>query len=275
MLARRAHAHVLKTNTAISPTRGHPPRGLVSLILEAYMKIQQPNPFVRGYTNLRFQRVLLITYQADCPPCYKTLHPSQEHLQDHEVQLFPCLFTDGFALVSEGQTIADDLKDQCQSTGLIRDVLYEVQATEDGKTIHLGDTPSADSAQALIKRLTFHTGHYSRSWEINTAHVSEDAFQCLQQFAESSAATGLNFECFLLTDSDSVGCKLYSTPWTDEHLLAVEGITANQLKQQQLDTGLPAAMVDMLFLASLADVRFLVFDPNALVLDHLPLAQNA
>ncbi|MDU8358467.1 ABC transporter substrate-binding protein [Pseudomonas syringae group sp. J309-1] len=239
------------------------------------MQIRQINPFVRGFTNLRYQRVVLITYEPDCPPCYKALHPSQEHLQDHEIQLHPCVFTDNFALVLEGPAVADDLIDQCLSSGLIRDVLYEVQATEDGKTIHLGDTPTSDSAQALIKRLTFHTGHYSRSWEINSDHISEDAFRLLQQLAASSTKTGLNFECFLLDDSYTVGCKLFCTPWTDDHLLEVEGITAEQLKQQQLEAGLPESLIGVLFLASLADVRFLVFDSSALVLENLPLARNA
>lgn len=240
------------------------------------MKTTQPasNPFARGYTQLSYKRVLLVTYADDCPPCYQKLHASQEHLKDHEIQLFPCVFCDSFALILEGQTVSDDLRQQCQTSGQVRDVLYEVQAIEDGKLIHIGDTPTAEGAQALIHLLTFQNGHYSRSWEISAAHISNDAYESLHRFAGSSTDLGLNFECFHLPDSDSVGCKLYETPWTDENLLLAENITPDELRQQQLDAGLPESLVNVLFLAGQADVRFLVFDPSAPVLENLPLIQR-
>lgn len=232
------------------------------------------NPFTRGYTQFSYRRVLLVTYADDCPPSYQTLHSSQEHLQNHQIQLSPCVFCDSFSLILEGQTVPEELSEQCQSSGQVSDVLYEVRAVDDGKLIHIGDTPTAEGAQALIDLLSFQTGHYSRSWEISTFHIAPEAFECLQMFAESSTHIGLNFECFLLTDSDSVGCKLYETPWTDENLLMAEGITADELRQQQLDAGLPESLVNVLFLAGQADVRFLVFDPHAHVLEGLPLLQT-
>lgn len=233
------------------------------------------NPFTRGYTQLSYRRVLLVTYADDCPPSYQTLHTSQEHLQDHEIQLFPCVFCDSFTLILEGQSVPEELSEQCQSNGQVRDVLYEVRAVDDGKLIHVGDIPTAAGAQALIDLLSFQTGHYSRSWEISTSHLTPRAFERLQRFAESSTQIGLEFECFLLTDSDSVGCKLYNTPWTDENLLPTENLTAAELRQQQLILGLPESLVNVLFLASQADVRFLIFDPSAPVLENLPVLHTA
>jgi hypothetical protein len=185
------------------------------------------------------------------------------------------VFSDSFALILEGQSVPDELSDQCQSTGQVRDVLYEVRALDNGKLIHIGDTPTAEGAQALINLLSFQTGYYSRSWEINNSHITTRALDHLQRLAESSTQIGLGFECFLLTDSDSVGCKLYDTPWTDKNLLLAEGITAEELRQQQLNQGLPESLINILFLASQADVRFLVFDPSAPVLEDLPLLHTA
>lgn len=38
------------------------------------------NPFARGYDNLHIERLLLITYVDDCPPCFHPVHDSQAHL---------------------------------------------------------------------------------------------------------------------------------------------------------------------------------------------------
>ena len=57
------------------------------------------NPFLRGYQNLRIDRSLCITYEDDCPPVWRPLHPSQAHLPDDRVALFPCVFNNDFALL--------------------------------------------------------------------------------------------------------------------------------------------------------------------------------
>lgn len=68
------------------------------------------NPFVRGYDNLSIERLLLITYANDCPPCFRSIHESQAHLLDDALELFPCVFNDDAALISEGQSIPDELE---------------------------------------------------------------------------------------------------------------------------------------------------------------------
>ncbi|GEM_PF-3290404 len=76
--------------------------------------LSHPNPFLRGYQNLRISRSLFITYQDDCPPAWRPVHPSQAHLSDGQVARFPCIFSEDFALITEGQEIPDDLVAQCQ-----------------------------------------------------------------------------------------------------------------------------------------------------------------
>ena len=166
------------------------------------------NPFARGYKNLRIERLLLITYEDDCPPCVRPLHHSQAHLPDEELQLFPCAFNDDFALISEGHSIPDELDERCQSTGLVRQVIYAVIGEMLNEQHNVGDLYSLKEAQAVIHRLHFETGHYSRAWEISTAHLPEEAMCYLSELVGNSTPklTGLLFELFTLPDSDSIGC---------------------------------------------------------------------
>ncbi len=229
------------------------------------------NPFARGYDNLCIERLLLITYENDCPPCVRPVHHSQAHLPDDELQLFPCLFNDDFALISEGQSIPDALEEHCQSTGLVRQVLYAVTNETLNERHHIGDLYSLEAAQAVIHRLSFETGHYSRAWEISTAHLPEEAMRFLERWIDNSAPklTGLLFELFTLPDCNGIGCKLIGTPWTDKNLLNIEGKLYSALKQEQRDAGTPEALIKVLHLAALADVRLLIFDPDAAVLAGL------
>ncbi|MGF6282725.1 ABC transporter substrate-binding protein [Pseudomonas silensiensis] len=231
------------------------------------------NPFARGYDNLHIERLLLITNENDRPPCFLPVHDAQAHLPDDELQLFPCLFNDDFALISEGQSIPDELDERCQSTGLVRQVIYAVMVEILNERHHLGDLYSLEEAQAMVHRLSFETGHYSRAWEISTAHLTEEALRYLERRAGNfdSRPTGLLFEPFALTDCNGVGCKLIGTPWTDDNLVKIECRPYSSLRQEQLDAGTPVALIEVLYLAALADVRLLIFDPDAAVLDGLAL----
>lgn len=231
------------------------------------------NPFARGYDNLHIERRLLITYENDYPPCFRPVHDTQAHLPDHALQLFPCLFNDEFALISEGQSIPDELDERCPSTGLVRHVIYAVMGEMLNERHHLGDLYSLEEAQAMVHCLSFETGHYSRAWEISTAHLPEEAMLYLERWVSHSAPrqTGLLFELFTLHDCSGIGCKLIGTPWTDDNLEKIEGCPYSSLRQEQLDAGTPAALVNVLYLAGLADVRLLIFDPDAAVLDGLPI----
>ncbi|GAB5337066.1 DUF5983 family protein [Pseudomonas fluorescens] len=231
------------------------------------------NPFARGYDNLHIERLLLITYENDCPPCFRPVHDAQTHLPDDELQLFPCLFNDDFAVISEGQSISDDLNERCQSTGLVHQVIYAVMGEMFNEQHHVGDLYSLEEAQAMVHRLRFETGHYSRAWEISTAHLPEEAMFYLEGWVSHSVPrqTGLLFELFALPVCCSIGCKLIGTPWTDENLLNIEGKRYSSLRQEQLDAGTPEALVTVLYLAALADVRLLIFDPDATVLDGLAI----
>ena len=136
------------------------------------------NPFIRGYQCPRIVRTLLITYEDDCPPVWRPLHPSQAHLPDDQVGLFPCLIGDDFALITEGQDVPQDLEAKCTAEGLVRTVVYAIAADDfDGQPVHVGDTYSEEAAREAVGRLAFTTGFYSRCWEISSAHIPEKARQ--------------------------------------------------------------------------------------------------
>jgi len=229
------------------------------------------NPFLRGYQNLRIERSLSITYEDDCPPVWRPLHPSQAHLTDDQVALFPCIFGNDFALITEGQDIPDDLEAQCQIDGVVRTVVFAVSGEDSGQPIHIGDTYSEEAAREVVRRLSFETGFYSRCWEISSAHLTAEAGRFLAELADIATPSGFLFVAFRIPYSPAIGVKLIATPWTDANLQRVEGITAEQLRQEHRAKGMPESLVEVLHLAALADVRMLVFDADASVLEGLRL----
>jgi len=237
---------------------------------------QHPNPFARGYQNLHTARTLFITHEADCPPVWRPLHPSQAQLPDRDVERFPCLFGEDFALITEGQDVPADLEIQCPSDGIVRAVVYAIEAEdEDGRPAHLGDLYSEEEARKVIDRLRFETGFYSRCWEINSAHITEEAWEFLGRLADSAVPPSFLFMPFRIPHSPAIGVKLISTPWTDEVLSAAEGIDAAwRLHDEHRRAGMPECLVETLRLAALADVRVLVFDGDAPVLKGLPLCDG-
>lgn len=232
---------------------------------------QDPNPFTRGYQDLHVARTLLITYADDCPPAWRPPHPSQAHLPDDEVARFPCIFCDDFALITEGQDIPAELEARCPSDGLVRAVVYAVMGDDFGQPVHVGDTYSEEAAREMVRRLSFETGFYSRCWEISAAHLPDEANQYLAGLADLDTPTGFLFIAFRIPYRQAVGVQLIGTPWTDDHLLSLEGISAGDLRQAHRDKGMPESLVAVLHLAGEADVRMLVFDDDASVLDGLPL----
>jgi hypothetical protein len=140
-----------------------------------------------------------------------------------------------------------------------------------GTPVHVGDTYAKEAAQEVVRRLTFETGHYSRCWEINSGHIPAATREYLEDLACARRVTGLLFEAILVSDSDAVGVKLIATPWTDGNLQKVEGRDALALHNEQVDAFVSEPLIAVMELAALADVRLLIFDPNAPVLAGLPL----
>jgi hypothetical protein len=234
-----------------------------------------PNPFARGYRNLRVIRTLLITYEDDCPPVWRPLHASQAHLTDDQVERFPCLIGKDFALITEGQEVPPELENQTQAEGIVRTVVYAIAADDfDGQPVHVGETYSSAAAHEVVRRLQFETGFYSRAWEISSAHICEAAGRYLANLADLATPEAFLFIAFRIPYSPAIGIKLIATPWTDSHLNKLEGITAAELRQAYLAKGVPDSLANALLLAGEADVRFLVFDADAAVLDGLPLYED-
>ena len=236
---------------------------------------QIDNPFTRGYQMPRIIRTLLLTYADDCPPVWRTLHSSQAHLPDDEITMCACLIGNDFALVTEGQEVPEGLEAQCQSEGLARTVVYAVVAEDfDGQQVHVGDTYSEAAAREVVRQLTFETGFYSRCWEISSAHISEEALRYLAGLAVLSAPSRMLFVPFHIPDSRAIGVKLIATPWNDENLQMLYGTTAGRLLEEHRKRSVPECLVEVLHLAALADVRMLIFDPDAPMLDGLTLYED-
>lgn len=191
------------------------------------------NPFLRGYRHLRAVRTLLITYEDDSPPVWRPLHSSQTGLSDDQVARFPCIWNEDFALITEGQDVPGELEAQCPADGIVRSVVHAITGEDiDGQRVLVADTHSEAAARQVIHRLNFETGFYSRCWEISSAHITEKAYRYLADLADRATPQGLLFVAFRMPGSPAIGMKLIATPWTDENLGAVLGITAKQLQQE-------------------------------------------
>lgn len=229
------------------------------------------NPFIRGYHTLTIDRVLCITEDDDVPPCYRPLHPSQEHLSDFEVQCRPCIFNGNYALVTEGQTIPEELDAQCPNNGIVRTTVYEIMGHVGDTLMHVGDVYALDAARRTVEQIRFDTGVFNRCWEISSRHLSEDGWRYLARMADAGQPSGLLFDAFHIPASHAIGCKLIATPWTDEHLRAVDVQTATELREEHREARVPDTLIDLLHQAGEADVRVLIFDAYARPLDGLPL----
>ena len=175
-------------------------------------------------------------------------------------------------LITEDQVVPNELQAQCRSHGLARNVVYAVMAEEDGKPLHVGDTYSEEAAREVVRRLRYETGYYSRCWEISSAHISRETGQYLANLADLATPEAFLFIAFRIPYSPAIGVKLISTPWTDQHLQDVEGIAAEQLRQEHRSKGMPDELAQILELAGQADVRILILDADAPVLPGLSLA---
>ncbi len=233
------------------------------------------NPFIRGYSNLRIVRTLLITCEDDSPPVWRPLHLSQAHLPDDQAAQFPCLVGADFALITEGQEVPADLEALCQTEGIVRSVVYAIEGYDfDGRPCHIGDTYSEELAREVIRRLSFETGYYSRCWEISSAHISHETGQYLANLADLATPEAFLFIAFRVPYSPAIGIKLISTPWTDKNPEYSEGISAEQLRQEHRSKGMPDDLANILDLAGQADVRILILDADAPVLLGLPLVES-
>lgn len=224
------------------------------------------NPFVRGFNDLRIQRLLAVLYDAQAPLCHLAPHPSQQHLTDDQLARHPCLFNEQHALIVNSSAAMAAHEDSYPYPGIVVQVIYAVFSHDQSPPILVGDHYSEVLAKARIQQMAFETGHYSRCWEISTGHLPDAVWEDL---TPSTVPEGLLLEAFELRDSNAFGVKLIATPWTDSHLDRLEGCTAKQLRQQQLSAGLPEELVEVLHLAAQADVRILIFDPDAAQLDGL------
>ncbi|UCL88080.1 hypothetical protein [Pseudomonas sp. HS-18] len=170
------------------------------------------------------------------------------------------------------QLLVQDL----QPGGSLQALSYVIHAMDRNHTLVLSVQPTLEQAQQIVERLTFATGHFSRCWEISTAHLPETVVDNLFSLAYADKPLHLrelHIEFFEMSGHSVVGCKLRNTPWTEDNLELFSTRPAD-LRQRQLHYGLPVEFVDILHLAGQANVRFLLLDPDAPTLAGLPCFAN-
>ena len=202
---------------------------------------QNPNPFVRGYWNLKIVRTLSISYEDGSPHVWRNIHPSQQHLCDAALVSSPCIITSDFAVVRTGT----------EPVGAA--LIAECDAAEGG------------SGEGMVGAVVYaiHGDDFDGSHETG---------QYLANLADLATPEAFLFIAFRIPYSPAIGVKLISTPWTDQHLQDVEGIAAEQLRQEHRSKGMPDELAQILELAGQADVRILILDADAPVLPGLSLA---
>ncbi|EXL06473.1 ABC transporter substrate-binding protein [Brucella anthropi] len=233
------------------------------------------NPFIRGFGMLRVERTLIIDAETNGPLVYVRLHESQSNLSDANVLFHPCVFNGSFALVVDGETPDKKLRNDCLDRGHVRGVVHAIFHERDGSEALVGYSPSHLHLASVMKHLTFQTGHYSRTWEISSAHITQHALDYLAELADIATPTRFLFIAFRIPYSPAIGVRLMATPWTDANLRQIEGVIADELRKEHLGKGMPEHLADILHLAARADTRVLIFDAAAPVLDGLPIFANS
>lgn len=225
------------------------------------------NPFIRGYENFTIERKAMIARDGLSRPIYRAIHASQSALTDADLIGHQCI-CDAAGCFSFETPVPQDILKASGTTGTIVDVVYFIVCTQGSIDKRLGFAPSLESAQDRIENLQFETGFYSRSWEISSAHITQQDFGRLEQLADTHCPEGALFEAFRLRKSHAIGIKLIATPWTDQELKA-DDTSVVELCRVLCETGLSESLIDVMLLAAQADTRILIFDPDAAALEGL------
>ncbi|MGU1487565.1 ABC transporter substrate-binding protein [Pseudomonas aeruginosa] len=229
------------------------------------------NPFLENLCRYRVEHLLQVKYSNSEVPCNRSIHSSQAHLKDREVQSQPCIFSNDLCLIVGAGNIDPELAARCGSEGTVIDVTYAVLDADTGRFI--GGTYTLDGDHALVDHLAYRYEPWSRSWEISKSHIPLRALHTLlESFGTKMLIrlAGVLIGIFWIDELGSVGFRLVHTPWTDENLEVMD-LTASALREEQIAAGYPAELVDLLHLAAQADIRYLVLDPFAPTLKGLPL----
>ncbi len=122
---------------------------------------QNPNPFLRGYWNLKIVRTLCISYDDGSPHVWRNIHASQQFLPTKN--WFIVLHRhQRFAVISNGpEPLSDEVLAECDAgegvsgEGVIGAVVYAIHGEDfDGRPVHVGDAYSAEAAREVVQRLS-------------------------------------------------------------------------------------------------------------------------
>ena len=105
--------------------------------------IDETNPFIRGYQALSIRRLLIVSYDDECPLTYLPLHSSQAHLADLEVTPQPCMFCEDFVFLPRGRPIPDDVDALTQFLRAPDEALLDVNVRRARLSFSLDGLPAA------------------------------------------------------------------------------------------------------------------------------------
>jgi hypothetical protein len=230
-----------------------------------------PNPFVRGFWGLHVLRSLDVICNGRST--WLPLHSSHERLPDDEVVQKPCLICNGHVISGTTETLATNLTADCKlygyEKGFVTNVRYTILADENDRNIRLGDVPSLEEADEIIRRLTFRPGFFNRCWEISALHLEKTAVDYLEKIIE--AAEALDFFSVFRIERHRIGIHLFNVDWGHAYSQHANDINITERLLGHLETGMPLSLARMLFLAGEADVQYLILAHGAPVLRGLPV----
>lgn len=152
-----------------------------------------------------------------------------------------------------------------------RDIGNKVLFIKDGKLKFL----KGIKLKAIADRKAYFASLRARQAQpiVSREHITVDTWHYLANLADLATPEAMLFIAFRVPSSPAIGVKLISTPWKDQNLEHAEGITAEQLRQEHRNKGMPDDLANILELAGQADVRILILDADAPALLGLPLAE--
>jgi len=227
------------------------------------------NPFLVGYSQLRYQRYVRIIDDEGFPLADTySLHPSQENLPDEVIYERACLHNYGSVYVLlNGQDVPESIKKKYGYQASIHEITYEITGRKGPAISFIGETHHLKSAKRLMNELPFNGYNYGRYWEISYGHLTDEDHEFMEAHSISPQGKQISevqlVDIFRLPFMEGYGIRLESTPWTNRRVKRATGMDMAALRKSHEDIGMPVCLMNILHMAGVADARILFFNDIA------------
>jgi hypothetical protein len=228
------------------------------------------NPFAHELKNPRIRRVFELQTEEGVIRRQHDGYIDRDFISDEPLFNARIFFDDRVAKASRDGS-PPDVKFGWKYFGIgkLIKITYLVVGEIDSELVELGEFENrkeAESVQRGCRQLCRRTG-----FEINLSHLPPGACDYLNR---TDRFSGLYVPRVSIEVSNAIGFRLLFTPWTDEYLRFFINHDLAYLKLQFLNDGMPPEFAELLIQAGQANVRYLVFDKDAPVLEGLPVYGN-